>query len=168
MNLTKWSKSVNGLQISMDIANETHHIGDSIPIILHFKNIRNKNIRIYLINSEIFRYGQSTISILSKKDRNLISIQPEPHPHGYKVTEEDFHLIEPNQELTFDQTIYIMESKFESGGKFIVQWNYENQVKSWPKNIMTLDGPTKELFGGKAIPFIWTGSISYKTNIEII
>ena len=163
-----WSKAVKGLQIRYDIPEGPHKIGDSISLNLHFKNVGNDEIRIYLIRSEAFRFGQSSLSLISIKDGKQITSQPPPRPHGIVIDEEDFHLIKANLESKFTQTLYLNKSEIRTWGEFIVRWKYSNKITRWPGGKMTLDGPTKELFGGKDIPFIWTGKIEYEGKITIV
>ena len=168
MSNFNWSTPKNGLQVYLELPKINYKAGDSITFKLHFKNVSNQNIRIYLINSEVFRTGQSTIYIIEKESKELVMLVPDPHPHGIVVDETDFHLIEPNKGIVFEQTTLLTESKFKNGGQFIVRWLYSNDIKRWPGGIMTLDGPTKKLFGGKDIPFIWIGKIEYETSFTVL
>ena len=54
------------------------------------------------------------------------------------------------------------------GGTFWVEWTYENQVERWEGGLLTMDGPTQELFGGEDIPHIWLGSLRSGTTIEVV
>jgi hypothetical protein len=52
---------------------------------------------------------------------------------------------------------------FESGSRVSVRWTYENSIQRWQGGQMTLDGPTKSLFDGGDIPYIWTGKLQLET-----
>ena len=142
-------------------------IGNKIKTILKFKNTGKKDIRIYMIENEAFRAGQSTLFIIEKNTEKLMDMSPSPRPHGYIVTEKDFHLLKPGEEISFEQTIKIDEAKIKDPGEYILKWTYENDTVKWPGGIKTLDGLTKKLFGGGNIPDIYLGKIEKKANIII-
>lgn len=142
---------------------------------LRFHNIGRDPVRIYLPVSEPFRFNISTISFYPRGEPTgkRPFTAPEPHPHGYVVTEKDFHLIDPGKELIFTQRFTIdpfarggsgteRRPGFEAGSKIDVRWTYENSITRWEGGVQTLDGPTKRLFEGKEIPWIWTGELSAK------
>jgi hypothetical protein len=145
---------------------------DRIPmrtVLLHFRNTSPHPIRFYLPQGEAFRANISTL-VLRAGDATLVV--PEPHPHGYVVSEVDFPLLAPGEEKSFAQPFSVdpmvpgadaatkrLEG-FESGTSVKVAWTYENQITRWAGGVQTLDGPTKALFDGKDIPDIWTGKLS--------
>lgn len=105
-------------------------------------------------------------------------MQPEPRPHGYVVTEKDFHLLGPGEEKTFKQSLYVAQfapqgrsvepiKGFEQGGAFRVRWTYENSITEWKGGAVTLDGPTQSLFGGGPIPHIWTGKVEAEAALHV-
>lgn len=135
---------------------------------MYFRNDSTAPLRIYLLRSEPFRYPQSTLTV-----RHPGSVprpgasQPSPRPHGIVVREDDFHLIAPGAEQRFTQTVVLTKSETAKGGPHEIEWSYQNEVEQWKGGVKTMDGPTKELFGGKRIPHIWLGKIDAVTRIEI-
>ena len=45
-----------------------------------------------------------------------------------------------------------------------MSWTYHNDIVRWEGGYQTLDGPTKTLFEGKDIPYIWTGKLSVEAS----
>lgn len=146
---------------------------DRVPMrraLLHFRNVGQEPVRVYLPNGESFRANISTLFFTPEVGRPLFV--PEPHPHGYVVTEADFHLLAPGERRTFTQPFTIdpfvpgpgLQSRrlegFAPGRPVRVRWTYENAIRRWPGGAQTLDGPTKTLFGGLDIPHIWTGELA--------
>jgi hypothetical protein len=159
------------LEIRLEIRPDV--VVDRIPMrtaALHFRNVGSEPLRIYLPVSDAFRFNISTITLSPSSGPPLIV--PEPRPHGYVVTEADFHLLQPNEFRAFTQQFTIdpfapgggtathRRAGFESGNTVQVRWTYENSIQSWQGGTKTLDGPTKQLFDGGNIPYIWTGSLT--------
>jgi len=161
------SRSVNGLQIQLVIPDGKIKIGDSVKLTLKFRNCGTENIRIYMINSEPFRFGQSTLTVLLKDHQDLITMQPQPRPHGIVIDESDFHLIEPGKSIKFKQNLYLNDHEFSMPGEHILKWQYKNEVERWSGGVKTLDGKTKRLFRGKDIPFIWLGELEVREKIIV-
>ena len=142
-------------------------------IVLHFKNASKDPLRIHLPRAEMFRAGISSITMVGGDARLSV---PEPHPHGYEVTEADFPLLAPGEERTFEQSFSLdpmapgggtrteRRKGFESGTRVRVSWSYENRIQRWEGGAQTLDGPTKALFGGNDIPHIWIGKLSAEAS----
>ena len=137
---------------------------------LGFRNIGSEPVRVYLPNGETFRAGISTLSFTPEGAPPLFV--PNPHGHGYVVTEADFHLLAPGESRSFPQRFTIDPFPprgslaptrlpgFEPGRPIRVRWTYRNQIRRWEGGRQTFDGPTKALFGGADIPHIWTGELS--------
>jgi hypothetical protein len=137
--------------------------------LLHFRNVGPEPVRIYLPNPDAFRLLISTLAFVPGAGPPLIV--PDPHPHGYVVTEADFHLLAPGEVRSFPQSFTLdpfvpgggMQTRrragFEAGQTVRVSWTYENSIRRWEGGRMTADGPTQQLFGGQDIPFIWTGEL---------
>jgi hypothetical protein len=166
--------TANGLSISLEIRPDVRV--DRVPMraaILHFRNVSEDPIRIFLPQSEPFRGGQSTL-YFGSGDQAFMA--PEPRPHGYSISEIDFPLIAPGEEKTFEQPFTIDPMKpgpgtrterragFEDGKTVKVRWSYSNDLVRWPAGKPTLDGPTKTVFDGKDIPHIWTGKLSVEAS----
>lgn len=128
-----------------------------------FHNVSNKPLRIYFIENPIFNTFQSMLYV-TYSDGNIELFSEEPHPHGMSVDESHFHLIDVNKSKTFTQKIEFIEPQYQ-GKPIELKWVYKNQIKKWEGGIETLDGPTKELFDGKEIPYIWTGEIRATTKL---
>jgi hypothetical protein len=167
MQKEKCSDEMSGLKTCIRLKHKKIKLDKEFEIELVFKNISKKPIRIYLIETEFFRSFQSYFYLLTdKKHLFLTDISP---PHGYVVTEDDFHLIGPNKEIIFKQTLSIDSTKIKSNSiKTQLEWTYENNVSKWEGGKMTPDGPTKQLFNGEKIPYIWVGKINSIVEIKII
>ena len=167
MQKEKCSEENSGLITCIRLKNQKIKLNKKFKMDLVFKNVSNNPIRIYLINTEFFRSFQSYFFLLyNGKVKMLSNISP---PHGYVVTESDFHLINSNSEIIFKQTLLIDEVGLETDiHDFYLQWIYENKISQWEGGIETLDGPTKRLFNGKEIPYIWRGEIESTIQIEIV
>ena len=163
-----------GLEVWFDVLPEVRM--DRIPmrtVVLHFKNASKDPIRIYLPQAEAFRANISTIVM---RAGDAVIAVPEPHPHGYTVTEIDFPLIAPGEEKSVLQpfsldpmvpgpgTATLRRPGFEAGKSVAVRWSYDNSITRWQGGAQTLDGPTKSLFEGKDIPYIWTGKLSVEAT----
>lgn len=167
MQNEKCSEENSGLITCIRLENQKIELNKEFEIDLVFKNVSNKPIRIYLINNEFFRSFQSYFYLLyNGKSKMLSNISP---PHGYVVTESDFHIIYSNSEVIFEQTLLIDEVGLENDiNNFYLKWIYVNKISRWEGGIETLDGPTKRLFNGKEIPYIWQGEIESTIAIEIV
>lgn len=161
------------LEVRLEIKPEV--VVDRVPMrtaVLHFRNLGKEPLRYYLPNGEAFRANISTLFFRPKSGDPLFV--PEPHPHGYVVTEADFHLLEPGQAREHTQPFTIdpfapgpgntskRMTGFEAGAEVDVRWVYENSIQRWKGGAQTLDGPTRELFDGGDIPYIWTGKLEAK------
>jgi hypothetical protein len=144
--------------------------------VLHFRNVGTGPVRFYLPNGEAFRAGISTL--VFDPDAAPAHVVPEPQPHGYVVTEADFHLLEPGAETSFEQPFTIDPfppgdgdparlAGFESGSTVPVRWTYENSLTRWEGGWQTLDGVTQPLFGGEEIPHIWTGQLAVRMEWQV-
>lgn len=167
MQNEKCSEEISGLKTCIRLKNQKIELNKDFEIELIFKNISNYPIRIYLVKTEFFRSFQSYFYLLFNEKYKLITdISP---PHGYIVTDNDFHMIDSKSELIFKQTLSIDNSDIENQLSDIqLIWFYENKISKWEGGIKTLDGPTKKLFGGKKIPYIWQGKIVSTIPIKII
>jgi len=145
---------------------------DRVPmrtIELTFKNVSASPLRIFLPNAESFRANISTVVLFSDAG-GALGI-PEPHPHGYVISEADFFLLAPGEERVVNQPFTLdpmlpgpgtatrRRPGFESGTTVNVRWTYENAGDTWPGGANTMEGVTKPLFGGKPVPHIWTGKL---------
>ena len=171
------SATSDGLEISFALTPEVRNA--RIPtrvLVLRFKNVSSHPLRIYMPASEPFRANISTIYLLAG---NALLVFPEPHPHGYVVTEVDFPLLAPGEQKSYEQTFSVeklvpgsssvtqREKGFEPGALARVTWAYENEIERWQGGIKTLDGPTKNLFGGKDIPDLWRGKLEVKADWRV-
>jgi hypothetical protein len=161
---SEWSALVRGLRARLGLPAGPQRAGAPVTARLWFKNDGAEKARIYLIRSEAFRFPQSTLELPDRSTSGGPAPMPPPRPHGYVVTEKDFHLIEPGAEARFEQTLATRGLK---SGKHRVVWSYSNSITKWAGGAQTLDGPTKRLFGGKEIPFIWTGTVKAESVLEI-
>jgi hypothetical protein len=167
MQYEKCSEENSGLITCIKLNNSHVDLNKEFDIELVFKNVSSNPIQIYLINNEFFRSFQSYFYLLyNAKFKMLTDISP---PHGYVVTESDFHIIGSNSEKIFKQTLKIDEEGLENDiNKFYLQWIYANNISRWKGGIETFDGPTQSLFGDEEIPYIWLGEIKCTIAIEII
>ena len=167
MHIENCSEENSGLITCIRLNNSKIELNIEFEIELVFKNVLNNPIQVYLINNEFFRSFQSYFYLLSNgQSKMLTDISP---PHGYVVTESDFHIISSNSEKIFKQTLRIDEHGLENDiNNFYLKWVYVNDISRWMGGVETLDGPTKRLFDGKDIPYIWLGEIESTIAIEII
>jgi hypothetical protein len=161
-----------GLEISFEIGAGVHkdRMRDAV---LRFRNVSTQPVRFYLPRGEAFRAGISTLRFQAGDG---IFIEPEPQPHGVVIDEADFPLLAPGEEKTFAQPFTLdpvppgpgtqtaRRAGFEDGKTARVSWTYENKITRWEGGQQTLDGPTKTLFGGKDIPYIWTGELTVQAS----
>lgn len=163
------------LQIQIEITDEVKM--ERIPMRtarLHFKNLTQQPLRIYLPAPDAFRWGIS--SIVMKPSNGPPLLVPTPRPHGYVISEKDFHLLAPGESRVFTQSFSLDPMQrgagtatarlpgFEAGAKVAVRWTYENASRRWAGGVQTLDGPTRTLFDGGDIPHIWTGKLNVETQ----
>jgi hypothetical protein len=179
---SSWAQA-NGLEVQLELPKKPVSGvsgGRPSPAVatLRFRNASQQPLRFYLIDSEPFRSFQSRLAVFEQGGGGFITMQPDPRPHGYVVTEKDFHLLGPGEEKTFTQSLYVARvapggqsvrrlEGFEKGGAFRVRWTYENSVTQWKGGAMTLDGMTKALFGGGPIPHIWTGKVEAEAVLHV-
>ena len=169
------SEAVSDGRLEIQLEIQEGSVLDRVPMrtaVLRFKNASDKPLRLYLPQSEAFRANISSL-ILAPEGAPPLFV-PEPRPHGYVVTEKDFPLLKPGEGRAFTQRFTIdpfarggrteRRAGFEPGKKVPVSWTYENAIRQWKGGQRTLDGPTGELFGGKEIPFIWTGKLTAKAS----
>lgn len=166
MQKEECSDEISGLKTCIRLKNQKIKLNTSFEMDLIFKNVSKQPIRIYFIGTEFFRSFQSYFYLLKDgKYHFLTDISP---PHGYVVTENDFHLIDPNKEMIFKQTISIDSTNIKSkSSRAHLKWIYENKISRWEGGIKTLDGPTKKLFDGGKIPYIWIGKIDAMVELKL-
>jgi len=116
-----------GLKICIRLKDKRIKLNEDFELGLVFKNISKHPLRIYLVKTEFFRSFQSYFYLLSNGKSEYISkISP---PHGYIVTEKDFHLIDSNSEIAFKHTLSIDETKIETdSNEIFLHWVYENKI----------------------------------------
>jgi hypothetical protein len=158
-----------GLRISLEVPaavtrQPTTRGAQAITATLHFENRATKPIRILLVGPEPFRLFNSSMRVWLGSQ--VVSLQPEPHPHGYLISEKDFFVIPPGASKTFPQTLYVQD-RFNSPGTYEVEWMYENKQRKFPGGVNTLDGVTKPLFGGKDVDDLWVGSLSTRKTLRL-
>jgi hypothetical protein len=179
---SSWAHA-SGLEVQLEMpAKPVSGVSGDRPLpvatTLRFRNASSQPLRFYLIESEPFRSFQSRLAVFEPGGGDFLTMQPEPRPHGYVVTEKDFHLLAPGEAKTFKQSLYVARvapggrsvvplTGFERGGTFRVRWTYQNSVTQWKGGAMTLDGTTKQLFGGGPIPHIWTGKVETEAMLHV-
>lgn len=171
MNVSKSAVASDGrLEIGLEI--EPGIEMDRVPMHtarLRFRNVSSEPVRFYLPRPEAFRATISSLTLVPRQGHPMF--EPEPQPHGYVVTEDDFHLLAPGEAREFTQRFTLdpflpgpgnktaRRRGFEPGREVEVGWVYENSITRWAGGALTLDGPTKQLFDGGDIPHIWTGKL---------
>ena len=162
-----WSESRRGLLIGLELPTQTPALGDTIEATLTFRNASDEPIRVYLLGGEVFRSFQSRFALRDGNTGDIVSVQPEPLPHGYVVSEDDFPLIAPGRTRVFTQRLDVRADALEAGQRYLVEWTYENDIETWAGGAETLDGATSELFDGERIPHIWTGRLSVTSALTV-
>ncbi|MDQ2805959.1 MAG: hypothetical protein M3Z04_03410, partial [Chloroflexota bacterium] len=155
-----WSVAQAGLQLGLERPTGPPQAGSGLPVPLHFRNGGGYPLRLYWVDSEPFRGLQSILMLWLTLPGAGVSVPatlPQLQPHGYVVTEADFLLVPAGQTAIRRQTLWIPASydqhDFARQG-ITVGWIYENTITAWPGGVLTLDGPTRTLFGGGPIPYI--------------
>jgi hypothetical protein len=154
-----------GLSVRLEVPPGPYAADATIEFGLEFRNDGKDELRIYLIDAPIFRALQSDLAIYGTDD-NFLGSQPEPHPHGYIVSERDFPVIGPGATRRFGQPLRITPNLRDTG-PLQVRWKYRNKIESWPGGVQTLDGATKPLFGGGRIPGIWLGEFTVAAPLPV-
>lgn len=152
-----WVDAGGGLSVRLDVPPGPHKLGATVELGLEFRNEGQDDIRVYLIQTPIFRALQSDLAVYA--GGKFLGSQPDPHPHGYVVTERDFPAIPPGTTQRFTQPLHLDPAQLGAATEVEVKWTYQNKVESWAGGVQTLDGPTKSLFGGARIPGIWLGEV---------
>ena len=127
---------------------------------LTFKNISSQPLRIYYIDDPLFNNTMNSFYAISKRGKKVFD-QEAVSPHGITVSKKDFYLIAPKSKKVFNVDVSLPVKKPQ-----VLVWRYHNKITSWKGGMQTLDGKTKALFDGKAIPNIWTGIIESRTGIK--
>lgn len=164
-----------GLEIQLEL--DPAIVVDRVPmrtLVLVFRNTSTKPIRVFM-PPEPFRANISSIVLAASGSEPVF--EPPPRPHGYRVSEKDFHSIAPLGELRFQQrftidpfgrgTTTVRRRGFEDGALVDIHWTYENTTTTWPGGANTLDGTTKPLFGGEPVPDLWTGKLSVRAKWRV-
>jgi hypothetical protein len=160
-----WSESVGGLRIRLELPASVKLAGtEAVTATLHVRNESPRPIRILLVRPEVFRLFTSSLRVW--RDDKVISLQPEPHPHGYLLAEEDFVVIAPHDTLAYKQTLYLTP-ELAKPGTYEVEWMLENATRRWPGGAQTLDGVTKPLFGGTDVPDLWVGKLAVRRRLTL-
>lgn len=161
-----WVDAGGGLSIRLGLPPGPYKLGDTIDIGLEFRNDAHDELRIYLVQTPVFRALQSDLALFTA-DGKFLDSQPEPHPHGYVVSERDFPAIPPGTTRRFSQPLVLDREKIGAATDLQLRWTYRNSVESWAGGVQTLDGPTKPLFGGGPIPGIWLGEIKASAALSL-
>ena len=163
----RWVDAGGGLAVALEVQAAPGVRGGSVPLRLHFRNTGAEPLRIYMIQSEVFRALQSDLQVFAA-DGEFLDAQPEPHPHGYVVDERDFVAIAPGATVVQLQTLQLGGRAFVGQtGPLRVRWTYRNSIESWKGGVMTLDGPTKRLFGGGPIAGLWRGEVVVEASLPL-
>ncbi|MCX4241814.1 hypothetical protein [Paraliomyxa miuraensis] len=158
------SPIVDNLRIDAEIPPQGIEPGASVVVSLRFLNLDVRARKLFFIRAEPFRFGQSTLT-LDRGGSGPPIVSPPPRPHGYVVTEADFHDIAPRSRLAFSQALRVPADLLP--GTYGVRWVYENEITQWKGGVNTLDGPSEVLFDGKPIEGIWVGSLEDRFSITV-
>jgi hypothetical protein len=161
----------SSLAIRLEITPNIEH--DRVPmhvVKLHLRNVSNTDpVVVFMPGPEFIRFGTSWLTFRAADAAHFSA--PRPRPHGYSVTESDFHRLEPLASKTFEQRFTLdpmargggdrseRRKGFEAGTSVTVAWTYANKSTKWPGGAKTMDGVTKPLFGGQDIPHLYTGRL---------
>lgn len=161
-----WVDAGGGLSVRVDVPPGPHKPGATVDIALEFRNDGQDDLRIYLVQTPIFRALQSDLAIFTA-DGKFLDSQPEPHPHGYVVSERDFPAIPAGTTQRFTQPLHLDPARLGTAGALELRWTYRNKIESWAGGVQTLDGPTQSLFGGGRIPGIWLGEVKATATLAL-
>ncbi len=151
----------DALQTSISIVSQESSLADGFEVKMVFENVSNKPLRVYYIDSPIFNTFQSRHFLIDENGKKYY-ISEEPHPHGYVVSQKDFHLIPAYERKVFTQKFDVLNLTIKP---YRLNWIYENCIKRWEGGVRTLNGKTKSLFDDIDISYIWLGRI--ETTVEI-
>ena len=166
-NVSDWVDAGGGLSLRLELPAGPYHAGDRLTARLHFRNDGPAPMRLYIVGGEAFRAQQSDFQ-LSAADGRVLDRQPDPHPHGYVVTEADFPEVAPGATKLVEQTLDLSPGVLDGqAGALRLRWSYRNGVTVWKGGLQTLDGPTRNLFGGKPIPGIWSGQATVERTLPL-
>ncbi|HEU0029930.1 MAG TPA: hypothetical protein VFQ53_04800 [Kofleriaceae bacterium] len=152
-----WSEAVAGLRVSLAVPATVSASTKEVEATITLRNDTDEPMRVLVVRPEIFRANISSLRVWQAD--HVVSLQPDPHPHGYLVTEDDFPQIAPHATYSYKQTLRI-DGALATPGDYEVELLLENQNKRWPGGVQTLDGPTKPLFGGTDVPGMWVGKLT--------
>jgi len=162
-----WTDAGGGLSLRLAVPPGPYKLGATIDVGLEFRNDGRDELRIYLIQAPVFRAMQSDLALFAA-DGKFLDTQPEPHPHGYVVSERDFPAIPPDAVVRFSQPLLLDRDRIGgASGDLQLRWTYRNSVESWSGGVQTLDGPTHALFGGGPIPGIWRGEVRTTATVPL-
>jgi hypothetical protein len=157
--------AVSGLACALELP-ASARAGEAVTARLHFRNASSARLRIYMLEPEVFRSFQSSLFIRDATGK-VVGVPPVSPPHGYLPRESDFPVIAPGETKTFTQALALDDAALAGGGSFTVEWTYSNTITEWKGGAQTLDGPTKPLFGGGPIPYIWSGKIVASATLVV-
>jgi len=153
-----WTAPSQGLRIQLELPASAP--AGAVQARLSFRNETSRPMRLLFVRPEVFRLFNSTFRVWDHD--KVVSLQPDPHPHGYLLDENDFLLLPAGGTRTVTQSLQL-----PNPGSFEVEWMYENKQRSFPGGIQTLDGPTRPLFGGSDVEDLWIGSLSTRRPIRV-
>ena len=112
---------------------------------------------------EPFRFPMHDVALWSADDKRQGG--PDGHPHGIVIGEEHFLVVRPGGEVRLTGTVPLPPGVV--AGRYLLTWTVKNDLTQWKGGAMTLDGPTRTLFGGGPIPGIWTGRVTVRVPVDL-
>jgi hypothetical protein len=130
--------------------------------VLCLRNVSQDPLRFLMLRAAFFR---SPFSWLRLSQAQAAQLEPRSPPHGYNLGEADFHLLQPDQGALFFQRFILDE--LDAAAPVDVEWTFTNERRRWEGGLETLDGPTRALFGGEDVPFLWLGRLSARLRWSV-
>jgi hypothetical protein len=135
---------IEDLRIEAESPPGPQRAGHAAVITLQFFNVGTQPRTLFFIQSETFRFGQSTFRF--KSGSGPTQVQPTGRD-GYVAREEDFHPLEPKGRLVFTQRLLLPRSI--SSGTLTVEWEYQNAIITWPSKMSNSGDPIPGILKGR-------------------
>jgi hypothetical protein len=144
---------IDGVRIEAESPPGSQRAGAAVTVKLHFTNAGDQERTLFFIESEAFRFGQSTFRMQARGRPTVV--QPMSRG-GYVPRESDFHSLPPHGRLLFTQQLLVPRTT--PSGSLAVEWVYQNLIDRWPSELFN---------GGESIPGIWKGRSTLELKVTV-
>ena len=98
---SSWTEPSHGLRIQLELPAAAP--AGVLQAKLSFRNDTARPMRLLLVRPEVFRLFNSTLRVW--EGGKVASLQPDPHPHGHLLDENDFLLLAAGETRTVPQSL---------------------------------------------------------------